>query len=226
MILQELRKKDAFLSSVEEEEPKDAMELLFGESGKKMNKQSFSQALMGSEAFAKSSPLIRPKVSVLKKQLSLDEDSDNRVDLFQTDGHYYITYNNEFSYEYLYDPKKVKEMPFVVSGDVFTTNSRIPNRYRDYYHLMAMGKLIPMLGTVLEFSNVSKDLFFMARRNPSVRFPFCFDFVRYEKEVGQTHFVTRDLYGKQIDFEKARSSNPAYMYRIKHGLDPVTKEKM
>lgn len=226
MILQELRKKEALLSSVDNEEPNDAMELLYGESGKKMNKQSFSQAIMGMEAFANSSPLVRPKVSVLRKPLSLDEDSDSRVDLFQTDGQYYVTYNNEFSVAYLYNPEKVKEMPFVISGDVFSTNSRIPNRYRDYYHLMAMGKLIPMLGTVLEFSNVSKDLFFMARRNPSVRFPFCFDFVRYEREIGKTQFVTRDLYGKQIDFEKARSRNPAYMYRIKHGLDPVTKEKM
>lgn len=225
MNLQDLRKKEEFLSSVEEEQ-KDAMELLYGESGKMMNKQSFSQALMGSEAFASSSPLTRPKVSVLRKPLSFSEDSDSRVDLFQTDGRYYVTYNNEFSYEYLCDPEKVKEMPFVVSGDIFTTNSRVPNRYRDYYHLMAMGKLIPMLGIVLEFSNVSKDLFFIARRNPMVRFPFCFDFVRYEKEVGQTNFVTKDLYGKQIDFEKARSRNPAYMYRIKHCLDPVTKEKM
>lgn len=225
MNLQELRKKEEFLSSVEEEQ-KDAMELLFGESGKKMNKQSFSQALMGSEAFASSSPLVRPKVSVLKKPLSFGEDSDSRVDLFQTDGRYYITYSNEFTYEALRDPKKVKEMPFVISGDVFSLNSRVPNRYRNYNHLMAMGKLIPMLGTVLEFSNISRDLFFIARRNPSVKFSFCFDFVRYEKEVGKTYFVTKDLYGKQIDFEKARSRNPAYMYRIKHGLDPVTKEKM
>lgn len=225
MNLQELRKKEEFLSSVEEEQ-KDAMELLYGESGKKMNKQSFSQALMGSEAFASSSPLIRPKVSVLRKPLSFGEDSDSRVDLFQTDGRYYITYSNEFTYEALRDPEKVKEMPFVISGDVFSLNSRVPNRYRNYNHLMAMGKLIPMLGTVLEFSNISKDLFFMARRNPSVKFSFCFDFVRYEKEVGKTYFVTKDLYGKQIDFEKARSRNPAYMYRIKHGLDPVTKEKM
>jgi hypothetical protein len=225
MNLQELRKKEEFLSSVEEEQ-KDAMELLFGESGKKMNKQSFSQALMGSEAFASSSPLVRPKVSVLRKPLSFGEDSDSRVDLFQTDGRYYITYSNEFTYEALRDPEKVKEMPFVISGDVFSLNSRVPNRYRNYNHLMAMGKLIPMLGTVLEFSNISKDLFFIARRNPSVKFSFCFDFVRYEKEVGKTYFVTKDLYGKQIDFEKARSRNPAYMYRIKHGLDPVTKEKM
>ena len=225
MNLQELRKKEEFLSSVEEEQ-KDAMELLFGESGKKMNKQSFSQALMGSEAFASSSPLVRPKVSVLKKPLSFGEDSDSRVDLFQTDGRYYITYSNEFTYEALRDPEKVKEMPFVISGDVFSLNSRVPNRYRNYNHLMAMGKLIPMLGTVLEFSNISRDLFFIARRNPSVKFSFCFDFVRYEKEVGKTYFVTKDLYGKQIDFEKARSMNPAYMYRIEHGLDPVTKEKM
>ena len=225
MNLQELRKKEEFLSSVEEEQ-KDAMELLFGESGKKMNKQSFSQALMGSEAFASSSPLVRPKVSVLKKPLSFGEDSDSRVDLFQTDGRYYITYSNEFTYEALRDPEKVKERPFVISGDVFSLNSRVPNRYRNYNHLMAMGKLIPMLGTVLEFSNISKDLFFIARRNPSVKFSFCFDFVRYEKEVGKTYFVTKDLYGKQIDFEKARSRNPAYMYRIKHCLDPVTKEKM
>lgn len=225
MILQDLRKKEAFLSSVEEEQ-RDAMELLYGESGKMMNKQSFSQALMGSEAFASSSPLIRPKVSVLRKPLSFGEDSDSRVDLFQTDGRYYITYSNEFSYEYLRDPEKVKERPFVISGDVFSMNSRVPNRYRNYNHLMAMGKLIPMLGTVLEFSNISKDLFFIARRNPSVKFSFCFDFVRYEKEVGKTYFVTKDLYGKQIDFEKARSRNPAYMYRIKHCLDPVTKEKM
>lgn len=225
MNLQELRKKEEFLSSVEEEQ-KDAMELLYGESGKKMNKQSFSQALMGSEAFASSSPLIRPKVSVLRKPLSFGEDSDSRVDLFQTDGRYYITYSNEFTYEALRDPEKVKERPFVISGDVFSLNSRVPNRYRNYNHLMAMGKLIPMLGTVLEFSNISKDLFFIARRNPSVKFSFCFDFVRYEKEVGKTYFVTKDLYGKQIDFEKARSRNPAYMYRIKHGLDPVTKEKM
>ena len=220
-----MRKKEEFLSSVEEEQ-KDAMELLFGESGKKMNKQSFSQALMGSEAFASSSPLVRPKVSVLKKPLSFGENSDSRVDLFQTDGRYYITYSNEFTYEALRDPEKVKEMPFVISGDVFSLNSRVPNRYRNYNHLMAMGKLIPMLGTVLEFSNISRDLFFIARRNPSVKFSFCFDFVRYEKEVGKTYFVTKDLYGKQIDFEKARSRNPAYMYRIKHGLDPVTKEKM
>lgn len=225
MNLQELRKKEEFLSSVEEEQ-KDAMELLYGESGKMMNKQSFSQALMGSEAFASSSPLIRPKVSVLRKPLSFGEDSDSRVDLFQTDGRYYITYSNEFTYEALRDPEKVKERPFVISGDVFSLNSRVPNRYRNYNHLMAMGKLIPMLGTVLEFSNISKDLFFIARRNPSVKFSFCFDFVRYEKEVGKTYFVTKDLYGKQIDFEKARSRNPAYMYRIKHGLDPVTKEKM
>lgn len=225
MNLQELRKKEEFLSSVEEEQ-KDAMELLYGESGKMMNKQSFSQALMGSEAFASSSPLIRPKVSVLRKSLSFGEDSDSRVDLFQTDGRYYITYSNEFTYEALRDPEKVKERPFVISGDVFSLNSRVPNRYRNYNHLMAMGKLIPMLGTVLEFSNISKDLFFIARRNPSVKFSFCFDFVRYEKEVGKTYFVTKDLYGKQIDFEKARSRNPAYMYRIKHGLDPVTKEKM
>lgn len=225
MNLQELRKKEEFLSSVEEEQ-KDAMELLYGESGKKMNKQSFSQALMGSEAFASSSPLIRPKVSVLRKPLSFGEDSDSRVDLFQTDGRYYITYSNEFTYEALRDPEKVKERPFVISGDVFSLNSRVPNRYRNYNHLMAMGKLIPMLGTVLEFSNISKDLFFIARRNPSVKFSFCFDFVRYEKEVGKTYFVTKDLYGKQIDFEKARSRNPAYMYRIKHCLDPVTKEKM
>lgn len=225
MNLQELRKKEEFLSSVEEEQ-KDAMELLYGESGKMMNKQSFSQALMGSEAFASSSPLIRPKVSVLRKPLSFGEDSDSRVDLFQTDGRYYITYSNEFTYEALRDPEKVKERPFVISGDVFSLNSRVPNRYRNYNHLMAMGKLIPMLGTVLEFSNISKDLFFIARRNPSVKFSFCFDFVRYEKEVGKTYFVTKDLYGKQIDFEKARSRNPAYMYRIKHCLDPVTKEKM
>lgn len=225
MNLQELRKKEEFLSSVDEEQ-KDAMELLYGESGKMMNKQSFSQALMGSEAFASSSPLIRPKVSVLRKPLSFGEDSDSRVDLFQTDGRYYITYSNEFTYEALRDPEKVKERPFVISGDVFSLNSRVPNRYRNYNHLMAMGKLIPMLGTVLEFSNISKDLFFIARRNPSVKFSFCFDFVRYEKEVGKTYFVTKDLYGKQIDFEKARSRNPAYMYRIKHCLDPVTKEKM
>lgn len=225
MILQDLRKKEAFLSSVEEEQ-RDAMELLYGESGKMINKQSFSQAIMGSEAFASSSPLIRPKVSVLRKPLSFGEDSDSRVDLFQTDGRYYITYSNEFTYEALRNPEKVKEMPFVISGDVFSMNSRVPNRYRNYNHLMAMGKLIPMLGTVLEFSNISKDLFFIARRNPSVKFSFCFDFVRYEKEVGKTYFVTKDLYGKQIDFEKARSSNPAYMYRIKHCLDPVTKEKM
>lgn len=191
-----------------------------------IQKQSFAQAIIGLDANAKKSPLYHPKVSIVGKRLSPEENSEDRVDLLATDGMYCITYTNNFCYESLRDPEKVKKCPFVLTGDVFNI-AMVPIRYSGYRMLADMGSKILPLGIVVKYSNISPELFVLARRNPNVKFGFSFDFVRYYNDMGKdTSFYTDDLYAKHIEHERAKARGGNYINRIKKGLDPLTKEKM
>lgn len=190
-----------------------------------IQKQSFSQAIAGFEANAKTSPLRRPKLSVTREPIDPSEDSDSRPDMFQTDGAYFIQFTNGF-HETFCDPRKAMEMPFVISGDIFMF-AKIPNRYANYDMLMRMAKAIAILGVVVEYSTITPELFDIARKNPNVSFGFSFDFVRYYNDRGRkTSFYTEDLYRKQIEHENAKMRGGNYINRIKRGQDPITKEKM
>lgn len=191
-----------------------------------IQKQSFAQAIIGLDASAKKSPLYHPKVSVIGKRLSPEEDSEDRVDLLSTDGIYCITYTNGFCYESLRDPEKVRMYPFVLSGDIFAI-ARVPNRYYGYDMLVGLGEKVLPLAVVVKYSNISPELFDLARKNPNVKFGFSLDFVRYYNDMGKdTSFYTNDLYGKHIEHERAKARGGNYINRIKKGLDPLTKEKM
>lgn len=89
-----------------------------------------------------------------------------------TDGMYYVKYNP------LPDSVQWKGKPFVVISDMFV-HKKI--RVASWQGFWKVAQENPRARLIQKFTNISAEVFGLAKTHPGLQVPVCLDFVKYEK---------------------------------------------
>lgn len=93
------------------------------------------------------------------------------------------------------DQPKFSGKPFVLT---LPDSPFIRRRYKDWDDFYNESKTCPTINWLIQWSNISKELFAMLERNKGLSFTICIDYIRYEKHL-------RELYIERFGEEPTRS---------------------
>lgn len=95
----------------------------------------------------------------------------------------------KFVYRLKYKQSKnnaFKDKPYLLTGDIFyKSNNYI--RFRDYDEFIAKSERIPELAWLRQHSNISKEMFNIARDSLGLALVISFDYVKYAREVKKNY---------------------------------------
>lgn len=183
-----------------------------------------------SENMPKKATLWRAYVSLDKKPLSRAESALDRMDLFETNGQYQLTYKITNKSMGL---GKALFFRYKINGDVFRRYGFVGCAYKNWSDFKKRTSMHPDTKLCVEYSGVSPETFRLAKRNPGVAIPFCFDFVRYCKDVGgDTLLFNEEKVREKVDADRARVGRRAkqerqnIVKRLSGGRDPLDGKKI
>lgn len=140
------------------------------------------------EPRAKGQPRLKTffmNVSITKTPIKWHDDITTRDDLLTTDGIYYLRYMK-------YTKLGTRAPAYIIYGDVFKYKlGHLTIRARDWNDFV--GNVVPkneIIKFIYEFSTVTPEHFALARKNPGIVIPFCFDIVKYTKVTGSSLIST------------------------------------
>lgn len=121
-------------------------------------------------------------------------------DLRLTNWVYFVKYKPE---------RKVK--PYMVNADVMVPNEGHLRRYRSYEEFEKMGQIDEGIKWIIENTNVSKEMFEIAKENPYMNIPISIDIVKYTERIGSKKLMNdamREILETTIKVKKERDYAP------------------
>ena len=168
-----------------------------------------------SEKPQKNSRVLRADWSISMTPFRFDDDISEREDTFRTNGLFFVTYGLLF---------KNSSKPFLIRGDAYDMVG--PFRVYDWKGFVMMSSESAVLSFLLKYTNVSEELFRIAKENPGVQVPFCLDVVRYCKDLGSHTLYTHAQVGQVVEYCKKKRANEQLVYnRAMNDLDLLTGKK-
>lgn len=102
-----------------------------------------------------------------------------------------------YSVKYKPTPTKIGRVKrYLIMCDLFHEKYKFL-RVKDYDELVELSKKDPRVMWLFKYTNISKELFDIARKNVCVAMPFCLDVVKYNNEIKQK---TKELAGTEPDY--------------------------
>lgn len=148
-----------------------------------------------------------------------EDDISEREDTFMTNGLFFVEFRVIPNGAVKRNPR-----PFLVRGDAYDIHTAF--RVGSWKEFAEISSKSAVLSFLLEYTNVSEELFAIARRNPSVQIPFCLDVARYCRDLGSDILYTREQIRRVIDYGKSKKANGQLVYnRVMNDLNPLTGEK-
>ena len=158
---------------------------------------------------------MRAEYSISLTSFTYEDDISEREDTFRTNGLFFITYGVLFR-------SGVK--PFLVRGDAYDLYR--PCRVSSWKEFVEFSSQSAVLAFLLKYTNVSEDVFRIARMNPGAQIPFCLDVARYCADLGSEVLYTREQAHRVVEYNKTKRANTNLVYnRAMNDLNPLTGKK-
>ncbi len=168
-----------------------------------------------SEKPQKNDRIVRVEYSISLTSFTYEDDISEREDTFRTNGLFFITYGLLFH-------RAAK--PFLVRGDAYDLYR--PCRVNSWKDFVEFSSKSAVLSFLLKYTNVSEDVFRIARENPGAQIPFCIDIARYCRDLGSEVLYTRDQVHRVVEYNKNKKANTQLVYnRATNDLNPLTGKK-